>query len=165
MKKYALLIGNGLNCALNNQAWGDMLEEIRIKFGVAASSVYTNMPLEFERIYLDVLKNGCVTKAYTVKESIFGKYSESAQLKITDLSLHKEFASLPVDAIMISNYDYYIEQLINPQFKRKGTSSHTKERKHSLFRHFNINGKKFWHIHGEAYCPDSICLGYDHYCT
>jgi len=159
MKEYALLIGNGLNRAADNKAWADMLDEIREKYGVEAASDYTNMPLEFERIYLEALRNGTAIKSYTVKKHI-AEFLPS----VVDLSLHREFAALPINTLMTSNYDYYLEQAIDADFKRKSAGVSTSERKHSLFRYLEIGTKRVWHIHGEAHCPDSICLGYDHYC-
>lgn len=161
MKNYALFIGNGLNRAsTNNSAWADMLDRIREKYHVEGSEAYTNMPLEFERIYLDALKTGRINCVYEMKQNVAQFLPE-----LKDLSLHKKFMELPVDSILTSNYDYFIEQSIDESFHRKNKCSNTNERKHSLFRHIHVNEKKVWHIHGESFCPDSICLGYNHYGT
>lgn len=62
MKNYAYLIGNGLNRAIDDNAWVDMLDELRKKYDVEATTTCTNFPLEFERIYLDTLKKATYQK-------------------------------------------------------------------------------------------------------
>lgn len=160
MRKHALFIGNGLNRASDNKAWTDMLDQIRKKYDVETSHHCTNLPLEFERIYLDARKDCKLSNTYQLKRDIV-----SSIPNVTSLSLHSRFTSLPIEDFITTNYDYYLEQSINPVFLRKEISSHTNERKNSLFRRIDVDQKKVWHIHGEAHCPDSICLGYDQYCT
>lgn len=137
-----------------------MLEEIRKKYGVEASGAYTNLPLEFERIYLEALSSNKAKGTYALKQDIVGYIPD-----VTNLSLHRRFMLLPIDDIITTNYDYFVEQSLDPAFKRDRVTSHTNERKYSLFRYISVDQKKVWHMHGEAHCPDSICLGYDQYCT
>lgn len=160
MKSYAILIGNGLNRASDNMAWIDMLCEIRKKYGVEANLSYTNLPLEFERIYLDACEKTKIDNVYSLKKDVANLLPN-----VKNLSLHSEFVSLPIDCFLTTNYDYYLEQATDPNFQRNKYIFNTSERKHSLFRKIEIQKKMFWHIHGEAHCPASICLGYDHYCT
>lgn len=160
MSNYALFIGNGLNRASDNKAWIDMVDEIRLRYTSDASIPYSNLPLEFERIYLDAKKQGTANKAYDLKLSIIHYIP-----KVKELDLHIKFTSLPIENFITSNYDYYIEKSIDSTFNRSKLNSHTKELKHSLFRYINVDQKKVWHMHGEMHCPESICLGYDQYCT
>lgn len=160
MRKSALFIGNGLNRAMDNKAWIDMIEEMRKKYDVEGTSKYTNLPLEFERIYLEARKNGKVENTYNLKKDIVYFLPE-----VSDFTLHKKFMALPIEDILTTNYDYYLEKAMISEFQRKNYNSHTKEIKHSLFRRIEVNNKTIWHIHGEAHCPASICLGYDQYCT
>jgi len=134
MREFSLLIGNGLNRAsVKNGAWFDMLDGIRKKYEVEHSGDYTNMPLEFERIYLNALQQGKVNRAYSVKKEIINFLPD-----IADLSLYLGFWELPINKIMTTNYDYYIERSINAGFERKNVVSNTKERKNSLFRHIHL---------------------------
>jgi len=160
MKKYAYFIGNGLNRAMDNTAWVDMLEELREKYDVEAATTCNNLPLEFERIYLDALNRKRVSKTYELKSDVVHFLP-----RVKELSLHQEFLALPVNDILTTNYDYYIEKAIDPNFNYKKSKSFTKERKHSLYRKVSVNGKNVWHIHGEAGRPASVCLGYDQYGT
>lgn len=52
MNPNALLIGNGLNRAVNNVAWPDLLKNLRAKYLLAALDRCSSYPLEFERITL-----------------------------------------------------------------------------------------------------------------
>lgn len=156
----ALLIGNGLNRASDNIAWIDMLDELRKSYHVKETKSLYNFPLEYERIYLAAKKRAEVQSPYRLNRRV-------AKLlpNVSDLELHKIFLSLPVEDIMTTNYDYYLETAQNELFSRKHASSNTNERLHSVFRQINTGNKKFWHIHGECACPASICLGYQHYCS
>jgi len=160
MKKYAYLIGNGLNRATDNTAWVDMLEELRKKYKVESPDICTNLPLEFERIYLEALSSGNISKVYELKSDV-ARYLP----QVTDLSLHQKFLELPVSDILTTNYDYYIEKALDSNFKRKNFKSVTNEKKHSILRCIMVRNKNIWHIHGEAERPASICLGYDQYGT
>ena len=160
MTNNAILVGNGLNRAIDDKAWKDMLCDVREKLGVEDSGQYTNLPLEFERIYLDARKRNQIRGVYDLKKEII-----SSIPVVTDFSLVKQLLAIPCSDILTTNYDYYLEKAIDCGFSRRQHSSHTNERKHSMHRYIKIEEKKIWHLHGEAHCPDSICLGYDHYCT
>lgn len=38
-----------------------------------------------------------------------------------------------------------------------------KETKYSVYRHNELENKRFWHVHGEINVPKSITLGFEHY--
>lgn len=159
-KKYALCIGNGLNRAVDDKAWTTIIDDTRHKYGLEASPFYTHLPLEFERLYIEAARESKVKSAYAIKKEIAHSIPN-----VNDLLLHKKFTDLPIQEYITTNYDYYLEISVNNTFNRRKFTANTKEIKYSLFRHFKLKGKRFWHIHGEINNPDSICLGYDHYCT
>lgn len=160
MTKNAILLGNGLSRASNNKSWTDMLEVVRKKYGVEDENPYTNLPLEFERVYWEAKKRGAIKNTYALKSEIASSISSAV-----DLSLIRMLSSLPCHDIMTTNYDYYIEEALHSSFNRSKNTSNTKERKNSIYRHIHVSDKRVWHIHGEAHCPDSVCLGYEQYCT
>jgi hypothetical protein len=72
-------------------------------------------------------------------------------------------SSLPVEEILTTNYEFALEQPImgnSDDFKNKGVVA---EQRYSLFRQFEVSGKRYWHIHGDAKHPSSIALGYEQY--
>lgn len=159
MHKNALLIGNGLNRVSTNAAWTDLLQNLQSTFKLECFSEYTNYPLEFERIDQAVIAQGHPNQM-SAKRLIAQRLPP-----VSDNSLIRQFAQLPTDSILTTNYDYNIEMAINPQYNRRNQKASTKETKHSLNRFTVVNNRKIWHIHGEAYCPNSICMGYEQYCS
>lgn len=159
MKKSALLIGNGLNRVSAETAWTDLLKEVQSALGIKASTGYTNYPLEFERIDQAALaqRDGTIASA---KREIAKRVPT-----ICDYSLLREYTDLPVDALLTTNYDYNLEKAIYKGYSRRTERSSTKETKHSIYRYTTVGDRRVWHIHGEAQCPHSICMGYEQYCS
>ncbi len=156
----ALLIGNGLNRAIDNNAWSDLIRSMQEYYAVEAVSNQSNLPLEFERIYLSAKSNSLIEKVSDLKNEICRRLPS-----VDRFELHSQYTSLPVEVILTTNYDYFLEKSIDISFCRKNCKSSTKEQKHSLFRYILCGSKKIWHIHGESHTPLSICLGYDQYCS
>jgi len=160
MRKYALLIGNGLNRAIDNQAWEEILKNIADKYNVKRNKSHKNMPLEFERISLASMDSGYIKSEIEIKKDIIELLPQ-----IEDLSLHKQYTNLPISDIMTCNYDYHLEKALDSQFDEKEAEMKNAERTNSLFRKKYVKNKRVWHIHGELNKPSSICLGYNHYCA
>lgn len=159
MKASALLIGNGINRAENSCGWNELLNQLQKEYGVEAAGNYTNYPLEFERIDLAAL-----TRRSAMQNDLKRKICASLP-EPESLILHSAYADLPVDTFMTTNYDYNIEKAIDTNYCEKHRHSNTTERKHSLFRYTTVKDKRIWHLHGEAKCPNSICIGYEQYCS
>lgn len=159
MPSGVLLLGNGINRASESKAWIDLLKELQKELEIEAVDQYINYPLEFERIDLALLSNR-VEKQNNLKRIVSQRVSEP-----TDLSLHAKFMNLPLGDVLTTNYDYALEKSVVENFCRKNSISHTNEKKHSLFRYIDVGDKRIWHIHGEAHCPNSICIGYTQYCS
>lgn len=159
MRQSALLLGNGLNRAIDNTAWEDLIRTVHEQYEITGDASYTNFPLAFEQIELTALSNG------TAKENDLKKMVAKYLPELKDLSLHKQYLALPFQEIMTTNYDYNLEKAVLSNFDRKAYPRVTKETKHSLGRSVTVEGKRIWHIHGEARYPTTICMGYGHYCA
>ncbi|WP_269845124.1 SIR2 family protein [Geothermobacter hydrogeniphilus] len=65
--------------------------------------------------------------------------------------------------MLTTNYEFTLEKpALNKSVNLKNSGA-VSEQKYSLFRQFEISGKRFWHIHGDANHPQSIALGYEQY--
>lgn len=154
-----LLIGNGLNnCLKDSIKWSDLLEGIAKEYGVKYNGNIP-MPLEFECIVNQILKNeeAPSPKIYrAIKEKVAEKVNG---ITIGEKCIHHKLLRLPVDAIMTTNYDNLLEHIYNPEYKYSGDRKNT-------YRFDCISKQKgipFYHIHGYADVPKTICLGYEHY--
>lgn len=159
MSREALLIGNGLNRAADAAAWEDLLAVLSDRFEVPPAEKASNFPLAYERIYYYALSQGRA-KGCDVKAEI-----ARSMRPLADNALIRRFADLPADAILTTNYDYNLELAIQSAFNENKHRSSTPEKKHSLFRHTEIDGRRIWHIHGEKKYPQTICVGYEQYCA
>lgn len=155
----SLLIGNGLNRTLSSSiSWSELLCDIAKEHGVEYISDLP-MPLEFERIVNTILKESDVPsdQIYSdVKARIAKKVKYT---KLPDDAIHRELTTLKADAIITTNYDYLLEYAFNSDFVYKGKTN-TKYLWEAISAQ---QGVKFYHMHGMADNPDSICLGYEHY--
>lgn len=159
MNPAALLIGNGLNRVSTDVAWINLLKHLQEYYDIECSNEYTNFPLEYERIEQAAIQKGML------KENEVKTLLAKNLPVVTDFSLLKQYASLPVDAILTTNYDYNMELSLSCSYDRGKEKSSTRETKHSLFRYTQVADRKIWHIHGEAQCPNTICMGYEQYCS
>jgi len=168
--KSALLLGNGLNQLVGTMDWPGLMRSLA---GGTPDGKISSWPLEFERIYGERNKNQgkeAVKKKDLKKQ--FRACLEKSLSTIKDWPLLPEFTSLPVKHILTTNYDYNLEKAINPQFRREKSPKKTMEKLYSLSRKIMPDGqplekavKVIWHIHGEIGAPESICLGFEHYCA
>lgn len=157
-----LFVGNGLNRTLGDSiSWGDLLKEIARKNRV---DYYDDipMPMEFERIVNSILiksNSRLSIEIYdTIKKEIADKMTDAL---LPDNAIHRQLADLPVDAILTTNYDYLLEQAFQKWYKF--ASKLPGNQKYVLGRTSLIDGIQFYHPHGIATYPRTICLGYEHY--
>ncbi len=159
----ALLIGNGLNrCHLDKKlSWEALMREIAGKYSVAFHE-NNSFPLEFECMANRV----CQQDGKALDDVIKGLKGDIAA-KINTFSpepdwIHSQFVNLPVREIMTTNYDYYLEKILSPDFPQKWKGEATQD-SYGLRRRYIGENKTVRHIHGDADKSNSICLGYDHY--
>lgn len=155
----SLLIGNGLNRTLSSSiSWSELLCDIAKEHGVEYISDLP-MPLEFERIVNTILKESDVPsdQIYSdVKARIAKKVKDT---KLPDNAIQRELTTVKTDAIITTNYDYLLEYAFNKDFVYRGSTNY----KYLWDATSTQQYVKFYHMHGMADIPDSICLGYEHY--
>lgn len=154
-----LLIGNGLNNCLNNGiSWANLLEEIAKDYLVNYNGLIP-MPLEFESILNQIL-----AKEKMPSPNLYDQVKQKVASKINNTilpynAIHHELYKKRIDAIMTTNYDNLLEYVFNPFYEFKGDKKKT-----YLFDETSQQQKiSFYHIHGLADNPKTICLGYEHY--
>lgn len=117
------------------------------------------MPLEFECIVNQILKHEKVPSPQiyrTIKERVAEIVNG---VKLGEDFIHYRLLELPVDAIMTTNYDNLLEYIYNSGYKYSGDKKNTYR-----FDPISIQkGVPFYHVHGFADVPKTICLGYEHY--
>lgn len=152
--KHTLLVGNDINNINNSESWANLLESVQQFCGVQIENpgYLKPFPLFYEEIYLSA-KREKVQKEFQLKQHIAALIEE-----IEPNAIHERIRNLPVEDIMTTNYDFTLEGSTPKKAPVK-----IRETKYSLFRHFNANGKRFWHLHGDIQKPSSITLGFEHY--
>jgi len=83
--------------------------------------------------------------------------------RIQPNEIHQALVGLGPTEVLTTNYEFTLEQSRAGVEARLDNEGIVGERRYSLFRHYNCNGSRFWHIHGDAAHPASITLGYEHY--
>ena len=154
-----LLVGNGLNrCLKNSFSWGDLLKKITEEFGVTYNGKIP-MPLEFECIvnqYLNMQSNPSEAVYQVFKEKIAGLMKNTT---LPNNAIHHVFPTLPIKAVITTNYDNLIEYAYDSGYYYEGNRTNK-----YLFNTTSVqNGVSFYHMHGHADSPKTICLGYEHY--
>ncbi|EEI49527.1 TPA: SIR2 family protein [Proteus mirabilis] len=161
MCNYSLLIGNGINNITQGNSWLDVLNSLEEKYGIKINTKNKPFPLAYEEIYLNILnsnRNGF--SEYEIKKAIADKIQ-----KIHPNEIHERIVELECNNILTTNYDLTFELCLNndintENLKNKGK---IKESRYNIFRHYEVEDKKIWHIHGALNNPNSIILGYEHY--
>lgn len=154
-----LLVGNGLNRTLRASiSWGDLLADIANKYGVDYHSEIP-MPMEFERIVNRYLSHNSHPSADVYTEFKSKIAEKICTTKLPRDAIHHELLNANPDAILTTNYDYFLEYAFNESYVHKGSNV-----KKYLFDATSIQRDvTFYHLHGMVSNPQSICLGYEHY--
>lgn len=155
-----LLIGNDINNINNSKSWEDLLKRI-VKISGNNINVSTEkpFPLLYEEIYLKALKSKNIDE-----DELKSKIAEIIS-EIEPNEIHYDLLNLDVNDYITTNYDYVLQKRLlgnrsTDIIKNKGL---IKETKYSVYRHNQIENKRFWHVHGEINVPKSITLGFEHY--
>lgn len=155
-----LLIGNDINNINNSTSWEELLRQIiKISGSNIELSSKKPFPLLYEEIYLKVLKSKGISE-HELKSRIAKIISA-----IKPNEIHDELLNLNIKDYITTNYDYTLQKRLlgkksTKTLKNKGI---IRETKYSVYRHNEVNNKRFWHIHGEINTPKSITLGFEHY--
>ncbi|MBL0740272.1 SIR2 family protein [Chryseolinea lacunae] len=155
MQKFTLLVGNGINNIEKDNSWENLIKEIGqfCKIGFAIDDEKKKQfPLLYEEIFLSSARD-CNIRENDLKKFIAEKVSV-----IKSNVLHDAIRALPIDDIITTNYEFSLEGTM-PE-KNEGIVG---EKLYSIFRHYTVDKKRVWHIHGDCLYPNSINLGFEHY--
>jgi len=158
------LIGNGLNrCYSQPIYWGNLLLKIADYYQVTFNSD-NPFPLEFESIVNQIL-SGEDAPSDSIYRELKQRIAEAVnEQKPERESIHELFTNqLSVNHILTTNYDYMLERSYSNIWTSYQLDKEAKEKKYSLYRQTKIGPKSFYHVHGEARYPSTLCLGYEHY--
>lgn len=93
-----------------------------------------------------------------IKADIAGQV---AHIDLPKDALHRKIPALKPNAILTTNYDFLLEKAFDDKYTYNGhINGNTKYITHPTAQ---IDSAEFYHIHGIATHPVSICLGYEHY--
>lgn len=156
-----LFIGNGVNNINNASSWEQLLQLLYNDYydhDIAFDDFKRKpFPMLYEQIVMKHLMTGNLKIEDDLKKLIAGE-----TLKIKQNAVHEAIANSNYDHIITTNYEFGLMNEHKPKtVKNLGC---IRETKYSLFRHFEVNGKTYWHPHGDAQNIRSINLGYEHYC-
>jgi hypothetical protein len=160
MPNQVILVGNDINNINNNYEWSDLIDNLIDLVGASGKITYDEnkpFPLLYEEIYVEA------TKSKIYDESDIKDFISTDVEKLVVNDIHKRIINLGIQNILTTNYDLTLEQVLtnsHDSLKNKGT---VRENLYSIFRHYQINDKRIWHIHGDANYSYSITLGYEHY--
>lgn len=164
-----LLLGNGINRAFDYASWDDLIKSISTKeLSKNEELCMSNVPYPLQPV---ILTNDHLD---TRMKEISQPLSVLRASKDEEVLL-RQFASLPVDAILTTNYTYELERALDNTFKcipgRKCKArykaydeggEYVTRQLHTYFR--TIEEKPpIWHIHGEAARHDTMILGHYYY--
>ncbi len=167
----AILLGNGINNLEKNYRWDQLLKKIDSKINLDEKPY----PLAFEEIVLNKLNSAKSKNKYNeVLKGIKNEIADHCRT-IKPNSYYKKLVDINVKSFLTTNYDYAIEQTLNPQFNVMNVQRTNRDFKYSLnrFHKLSPNGV-VWHIHGEIdngykkenpnqYSSASIMIGHEHY--
>lgn len=158
--KNTLLIGNGLNrCLPGGIPWENLLEDMAKRYSINTFKDVP-MPLEFERLVNMHLSQNNNNYDDVYKDEKIRISDKIKKVKLPQNALHRKILDLPISSIITTNYDSLLEEVYSTKhtLKNKGGNIKYLEESTGLF-----NGVKFFHCHGHADIPNTICLGYEHY--
>ena len=163
-----LLIGNGLvlNSSINSinvKKWDEYI------YSLSDKEIYETEKKKYGNIPYSILASLLASDDDVKRHNDYLKCFETQELMF-ESSLEK-IVTLPVDAILTTNYTYEIENVFCKMFsnlKDKSKFSYYYSSKADgkyLLHHYNKfpNSPEIWHIHGELRRKSSIILTHDEY--
>ncbi len=152
--KHTVLVGNDINNINNAESWKNLLEGIQqhCKTQIDNLDYIKPFPLFYEEIFLNSAPEH-LTKELELKKFIARRIKE-----IKPNEIHTRIQGLNIEDVLTTNYDFTLEG----KFPTSSTAI-IEERMYSVFRHFTVGSKRFWHVHGDIKKPASITLGFEQY--
>lgn len=167
----AILVGNGINLLNGGIKWGDLLQKLFFEFKIKSITDRDPKEISYPLIFEEILFN--------IKGESFDKDLKKLKIKIYDIlnefesnDFHHRILGLNAINIITTNYDYSLEKCLNKEYAGVVSPGKHGRYKYSIDRRTKLNGKIFWHIHGELnngfkgttrYKQESILIGNEHY--
>ena len=164
-----LLIGNGINRAYGVLSWDDLISSIQTKtLTQEEKACLCKIPYPLQPVVLT--EDNVGDKMREIAGPLCGFQSSEEEA-----ILIQKFASLPVDAILTTNYTYEIETALcsdftckvgrSSKFRKKAYTSAGKYETNQLHTYLSVDKDKpcIWHVHGEAAKPDTMVIGHYYY--
>lgn len=152
-----ILFGNGLNRLSNAPSWDDIMKLLDPSWSAKGISSW-NVPNTIQYDQLELQSS--------IPQSILLKHLYAIVGQTWNNSIYQALALRRDTNFITTNYDFSLELAISPNFQIARAKSNS-----ILEKLYNVNtyyapatNVKIWHIHGDAHRPQSIILGYDHYC-
>ena len=161
-RKKALFVGNDINNAVPGYSWSDLLDEL-IRYVNAEAEIKrmsSHFPLFYEQIWAHShqVRNGPSRTELEIKEFIANRIKGLRSNEIHDALMELDCAE-----ILTTNYDFCLERVRTEKPAELENEARVTERRYSRFRRYRVGGSRIWHLHGDAFHPASIALGYEHY--
>lgn len=152
-----ILYGNGLNRLMNAPSWDSVMSQLDSSWALKSITSW-NVPntIQYDQLVLQGSKSGTtyLNQLCSILRGPWGNvvYQSLAKRKNTNF--------------ITTNYDFTLEHSINNKIaKFPPHESGILERLYNVNTYYvPANNIKIWHIHGDVHRPQSIILGYDHYC-
>lgn len=152
-----ILYGNGLNRVSSAPSWDSILAQLDLSWPMKSISSW-NVPntVQYDQLALQSLKPS-PTILSQLCSILQGPWANK---------VYQTLARRANTNFITTNYDFTLERTINKQiFSFPPYGSSIWERLYNVNTYYEpINNIKIWHIHGDVHRPQSIILGYDHYC-
>ncbi len=167
-----IVIGNGINRAFGNEAWGDLLGSIScVSFDDAQQECVEKLPFPLQAVVAtgDNVDEGV--------ELLARKWLTYDKINLEHSEIIKAILNPDFDAIITTNYSYEIERAINPYFEckigrktdyRESVKDGSKlENQLGIYKYMRLSDDeksyRIWHAHGELCRPKSMVLGNYYY--
>ena len=155
MKKFSILLGNGINNLDADNSWDNLLQRLAADIGF---TIDEEKKKQFPLLYEEIFLTGANLKRKGVSETQLKKTICDNVSQIKKHPLYDVLRALPTDDIITTNYDFSVEG-----FEPKKNEGIVKEMLYSVFRHYRAGNKRVWHVHGDRLHPNSVNLGFEHY--
>ena len=164
-----LMLGNGFNRAYDLASWDDLIQSIGTReLSEGERQCLDQMPYPLRPIVLtdDQLDT---QMQHIAPDLIELRPAEG------EIDLIRQYAALPFEAILTTNYTYELEYALHPDFQcplerscpyrhiTYDTPSLQSIRQLHTYFEGSRPGQSIWHIHGEAARPDTMVLGHYFY--
>lgn len=121
------------------------------------------MPMEFERIINEYLSLPGTIPSTQIYDIVKCQISQTIQAGLLPYdAIHYDLTSINANAILTTNYDLLLERAFSSGVYHSKVALNN----NTLYLHKptdQLYGVFFYHIHGTALAPKTLCLGYEHY--